>query len=177
MYRTGQAEMPRPPRLSRLTPLSSNLRAQAQRERRFAHTEAPFPISAGGSNKSGSQMVSSIVPAGGKNPVHLKGNPGRGERRGFRSGRSRRLGESVVVLSMEQSHTTASSRFMIAEDRRRMRCERLDFLLPPHQDACEVIRSDVTIGRDICSPHPELACSRCHGRASEQRELLRSLPH
>jgi hypothetical protein len=41
-YRTGQAQMPRPPRLSRLTPLSSNLRAQAQRERRFAHTEAPY---------------------------------------------------------------------------------------------------------------------------------------
>jgi hypothetical protein len=38
----------------------------------------------------------------GKNPVHLKGNPDRGERRGFRSGRSTGLGECVTVLSMEQ---------------------------------------------------------------------------
>ena len=64
-------------------------------------------------------MVSSIVPAGGKNPVHLKGNAGRGERRGFRSGRSRGLGELVVVLSIEQSDTTASSGFMIDEAKRR----------------------------------------------------------
>jgi len=54
-----------------------------------------------------------------RNPVHLKGNPGRGERRGFRSGRSRRLGESVVVLSMEQSDKTTSSGFMTAEAQRR----------------------------------------------------------
>jgi hypothetical protein len=49
----------------------------------------------------------------------LTRNPGRGERRGFRSGRSRGLGESVIVLSMEQSDTTASSGFMIAEAERR----------------------------------------------------------
>jgi hypothetical protein len=39
--------------------------------------------------------------------------------RGFRSGRSRGWGESVVVLSMGQWDTTASSGFMIAEAQRR----------------------------------------------------------
>src|SRR6266404_5746596 len=107
------------------TRLWSNRPGQAQRKDCLAHTEAPSrkgaadslpkrheyrviaayteehsPTSAGPPASRVPKWCRRSCPWD-RNPVHPKGNPGRGGRRGFRNGGSRGLGGCVTVLSME----------------------------------------------------------------------------